>query len=175
MGIGLEHHLQAALPHLSTRAQRVVHVIQCGTSRTVTSRRVAALLGLPSRFALGRMLRREGLPGVRELASWLDVLAWVILAERSSTPLFVIATRSHRSPAVCYRMVKRLTGLTWVALRARGSQWVLRLFIDRCQEIGCALAADEQRHRVPEDLKRISSAESKAAILNPGHQDTTML
>src|SRR6267154_5472084 len=131
----MDQQLRAALPHLSLRAQAIVDALRLGGGKIGSAAEVAGVLGLPSRFALGRMLLRQGLPGLRELAGWIGVLEWVRATERSNASLFVIATRSHRNPAVCYRTVRRLTGLTWVELKARGSSWALRLFIDRCQAI----------------------------------------
>jgi len=129
----LEHHLHAVLPHLSRGARVIVDVIRLRQGNVGSTGLAAQLFGFPSRFALARMLRREGLPGLQELAAWISVLGWVVAAERSRVSLFVIAGHSGRSPPVCYRTVRRLTGLTWAQLRARGSPWVLRLFIDRCQ------------------------------------------
>jgi len=132
---GMQHHLLAALPHLSFQAHTIVDALLVGGGKSGSGGEMARQLGLPSRYALGRLLQGQGLPGLRELAGWISILGWVIAAERSKVSLFVMATRSRRSPAVCYRMVKRLTGLTWVQLKNRGSPWALRLFIDRCQAI----------------------------------------
>lgn len=131
----LEHHLHAALPHVSRTAQAIVDVIRLRQGKVGATVLAAQSFGLPSRFALARLLRREGLPGLQELAAWISVLGWVVAAERSRVSLFMIASRTGRSPPVCYRTVRRLTGLTWAQLVARGSPWVLRLFIDRCQTL----------------------------------------
>jgi hypothetical protein len=129
----LEHHLHAVLPHVSRTAQAIVNVIRLRQGKVGSTVLAAQLFGLPSRFALARLLRREGLPGLQELAAWISVLGWVVAAEQSRVSLFMIASHTGRSPPVCYRTVRRLTGLTWAQLVARGSPWVLRLFIDRCQ------------------------------------------
>jgi len=132
----MELALRASLPHLSFRTQAIVDALRLGGGSIGSAAEVARVLGLSSRFVLGRMLRGQGLPGLRELAAWISVLGWVMLAERSNASLFVIAIRSRRSPAVCYRMVKRLTGLTWLVLKAHGSAWVRGLFVKRCRAIG---------------------------------------
>ncbi len=132
----LEHELCVALPHLSLRARVILDALLLTGGSIGSATKVAQRSGLPSRHALGRMLRRQGLPGLRELAAWISLLGWIILTERSKVPLFLIATHSHRSPAVCYRTVKRLTGLTWVQLKVRGSPWALRLFVARCHAAG---------------------------------------
>ena len=96
---------------------------------------VARRLGLANRFALARMMRRDGLPGLRELSAWVGLLGWVAVAERSGMSLFVIAGRWHKAPALCYRIAKRLTGLTWLQLRRRGLDWVLGRFLRRCRAV----------------------------------------
>jgi hypothetical protein len=131
----LEHDLRVVLPRLSVQARAIVDALLLSGGSIGSATRVAERLGLPSRFALGRMLRRQGLPGLRELAAWVSLLDWVILTEHSQAPLFAIATHARRNPAVCYRTVKRLTGLTWAQLKGRGSRWVLRQFIARCRAI----------------------------------------
>lgn len=127
----LQHPLHNAFPHLSFHARAILDALMLGDGCIGSTAAVAGRLGFPSRFALARMMRRQGLPGLRELGAWISLLRWLIAAERSEEPLFVIATHSRRCPAVCYRTVKRLTGLTWVQLRARGSTWVLQRFITR--------------------------------------------
>lgn len=125
----LQHQLHTAFPHLTFHARAILDALMLGGGCIGSTTVVAQRLGFPSRFALARMLRRQGLPGLRELGAWISLLRWLIAAERSEAPLFVIATRSRRCPAVCYRTVKRLTGLTWVQVRERGSAWALRRFI----------------------------------------------
>ncbi len=131
----LRHQLYTAFPSLTFRTRAIVDALLLTSAGIGSAARVARLVGLPSRFALGRIMRREGLPGLRELADWVSVLEWVSAAERTEASLFTLATRSHKSPAVAYRVVKRLTGLTWLQLKARGSPWVLRVFVRRCQAL----------------------------------------
>ena len=135
---GLEQHLHSALPHLSFRMRAIFDAMLLAHGAIGSSARVAHRVGLSNRFALSRIMRREGLPALHELAAWISVLEWTTAAARRRTSLFELATRSHRSPAATYRLVKRLTGLTWVQLQARGASWVLRLFVHRCQAISLA-------------------------------------
>ena len=132
---GLEHHLLSALPHLSPRMGSVWQglVLRGGSTRCAT--KVARSIGLSSRFAFARMMRREGLPALHELAAWVRLLGWVAHAELGTTSLFAIAIRSGIEPAVCYRTVKRLTGLSWVELSSLGFYGTLQLFIRRCEAI----------------------------------------
>jgi len=106
-------------------------VLSGGTMSCATT--VARSTGLSSRFVLGRMMRRAGLPALHELAAWVRLFAWVTRAEQGAESLFAIATHSGKSPAVCYRTVKRLTGLTWLESRSLGSRGILRLLLHRCE------------------------------------------
>lgn len=85
---------------------------------------VARVLGLDNRFQLARLMRRDGLPSLRCLASWVSILSWVTTAERDGASLFRLALRSHRHPSACYRLVREVTGLRWREIRALGSEWV---------------------------------------------------
>ena len=127
--------LKDALRHLSVRGQTILDAVRLAGGTIGSTATVARRLGLPNRFALARMMRRDGLPGLRELGAWVALLEWVAVAERAGTPLFAIAVRSHKSPAVCYRTVKRLTGLTWMQLRERGWEWLLGRFLRRCRVV----------------------------------------
>ena len=135
---GFEHQIFVALPHLSDRLGGVVHTLVLKSGSMHSATRVARSVGLSSRFALARRLRREGLPALHELAAWVRMLGWVNDAEQGTGSLFAIATQYDSHPAECYRTVKRLTGLTWVELRALGASGTLRLFLRRCQAIRLA-------------------------------------
>ncbi|MGH9891352.1 MAG: hypothetical protein ACREA0_05095 [bacterium] len=131
----VERVLKVALPRLSVRGQTILDAVRLAGGTIGSTAMVARRLGLANRFALARMMQREGLPGLRELAAWVGLLGWVAVAERSGMPLFAIAVRSHKSPAVCYRTVRRLTGLTWMQLRERGWEWLLGRFLRRCRVV----------------------------------------
>jgi hypothetical protein len=128
----LRRDIHRALPPLSPAAGAILDALLLTGGSIGSAAAVAHRLGL-SRFALARMLARQGLPGLRELAGWISVLEWINQAERSRVPLFVFATRTRRSPAVCYRTVKRLTGLTWGQLKRRGALFAIALFAARCR------------------------------------------
>ncbi len=152
--------VHAALPHLSIRAQAILDALLLSDGTIPSATKVAGFMGLSSRFALARLVRHEGLPALHELSSWVSLLGWVTAAEQGKTSLFTIATRSGRSPALCYRTVKRLTGLTWVQLKARGSLWVLGLFLHRCQTISL--------HLSPKQARR---AEKASSTIDATHED----
>ncbi len=135
---GLEQRLHSAFPHLSFRTRGILDALLLDGGVMGNASRVAELVGTSSRFALARLLRRDGLPPLHDLSAWISVLTWVTTAERTHASLFSIASRSGRSPATCYRLVKRVTGLTWSAVLTRGSLWTLRMFL---KHNGAATAA----------------------------------
>ena len=101
-----------------------------------TAQQVASHLGLHNRFELARFLKREGLPPLHDLAAWASVLTWVDRHQRSGSSLCQLAFGTRRDPAVCYRMVKRITGLQWHELRHKGLAWVAERFVEHCRAQG---------------------------------------
>lgn len=118
--------IRAARPGMSPLVLAVAEAILLAGGSIGSARAVARGVGLPSRFCLARLLRREGLPPLHRLAGWAAVLSWVRAWERGRTSLSRLAFRSRRHPSACYRLVKEVTGLTWEHVRARGSGWVER-------------------------------------------------
>ena len=92
---------------------------------------MAPRIGLRNRFELARLMKREGLPPLHELAAWATVLSWVETSERTHYSLCRLAFRCRKDPAVCYRTVKRITGLGWREVRGHGSEWLMRQFAAR--------------------------------------------
>ena len=122
----------ASRPDLSLRSRAVVEaVFLCGGS-IGTAQQVAPHLGLHNRFELARFLKREGLPPLHDLAAWASVLTWVDRNELTGCSLCQLAFRARRDPAVCYRTVKRITGLQWHDLKRKGLAWVVERFVARC-------------------------------------------
>ncbi len=91
-----------------------------------SAEQVAGTLRLGSRFQLARRLRREGLPPLHQMADWIRLLHWVDEWQERGTALCRQAVRVGRDPSVCYRLVKRMTGLEWTDLRRRGSSWIVK-------------------------------------------------
>src|SRR5205085_12326796 len=154
---GLEHHLLAALPHLSDRVRSVVHALVLSGGTISGATKVARSTGLSSRFALGRMMQRAGLPALHELAAWVRLFGWVTRAEQGTGSLFAIATHSGKSPAVCYRTVKRITGLTWLESRSLGSSGILRLLLHRCDVLNNLRTRDRGKGCSPSDWSATAS------------------
>ncbi len=93
----------------------------------------AARLGFRDRHHLARVLAREGLPPLEELAAWIRLARWVLHWERDGTALSELALAEGADPAVWYRTVMRLTGAKWSDVRARGLAWVLDQLRNQCR------------------------------------------
>jgi len=94
---------------------------------------LARRLGLQSRFQLGRILAHDGLPPLQELKSWIRVVGWVLEWERKGISLCRSALGRDIDPAICYRLVRRLTGVPWTEVRYRGLAWTLLQLRERCR------------------------------------------
>lgn len=127
--------LLGAFRHLSDAGRQALQRLAETRGRVGRADFLAAAVGLRNRHQLARLLRREGLPQVEELAGWICVLNWIIEWEARQTPLFKLAISSHLPPPTCYRMVKRLTGVTWTQARHRGLAWVLFAFMRQCRSV----------------------------------------
>jgi len=133
--VALGRALRRALPMLPFRARAVLDGMVLGAGSIGSASRVATRLGLRNRFALAHLMHRAGLPALRELTGWVSVLTWTIEAEPACASLLQLAILHHRTPAVCYRLVKRVTGLSWRRVRTLGTGWVVHEFLVRCGQI----------------------------------------
>jgi len=122
--------LQGALPWLSSDGRAVVNTLICDNGRVGSVRALCERLGLRSRFQLGRLLRREGLPPYEELAGWVSVLYWMLRSdtEIGGTALRSLAPQTRIETASAYRLVRRVTGHRWKELRRAGTSEVIRWF-----------------------------------------------
>jgi hypothetical protein len=96
---------------------------------------LARRLGFRNRHNLARLLKGEGLPPLQELRGWIRLLGWVLEWEQRRTSFCSLALRSGTDPAVCYRLVRKLTGVGWSIVKARGSAWVLLKLHERCNQL----------------------------------------
>jgi len=131
--------IRATRPTMPFYPRAVVEAVLLCEGPIGTAERVARELGLPNRFKLARLLKREGLPPLHRLAGWATVLSWVITSERQKVSLCWIAFRSRRHPSACYRLVREVTGLPWETVRAKGSAWVQRRFLKELRPHGRGL------------------------------------
>jgi hypothetical protein len=85
-----------------------------------------------SRHQIARILSNDGLPCLKKLRMWIRLIAWLFRWEASRTSLYDSAISENMDPAVCYRAVKKLTGLSWSDVRARGLAWLLLRLREQC-------------------------------------------
>lgn len=116
--------ITAALPNVSRSCRAALDVIAEARGRC-RAEVVASKAHLRDRHQLYRLLSNEGLPGFEEIRSWVSILWWVLEAEHHNESLFRVAHRNHVHPAICYRTVKRTSGLHWSQVKERGPTWVL--------------------------------------------------
>lgn len=112
--------LQSALPDLSATGRAVVSALGCRNGDAPPAAEVAAWVGLRNRHQLARLLRRDGLPPLTELAGWARVLYWTLEAEATGASLLQLAHRDGMDPAAAYRLVRRVTGQRWTEVRRAG-------------------------------------------------------
>jgi len=134
--------IRATRPAMTLYPRAVIEAVLLSEGPIGTAQAVARELGLPNRFKLARLLKREGVPPLHRLAGWATVLSWVIHAERKGVSLCWIAFRSRRHHSACYRLVREVTGLPWERVRAKGSVWVQRQFLKELRAGG-----NEHPHR----------------------------
>jgi hypothetical protein len=65
---------------------------------------------------------------------WVRLIGWMLEWDFYRTSLYRLAITQDLDPAVCYRSVKTLTGLSWRAARDRGLVWLLGELRDACQQ-----------------------------------------
>jgi hypothetical protein len=128
----IESLLLAALPRMSREGQKAVTMLARSCGAVARTDEIAEILGLRNRHALMRLLRDEGLPSYRELAGWIQVLAWQLEWENEHTSLARQASNVGRYAGSVYRTVRRVTGADWGEVQARGSHWVLLQLLARC-------------------------------------------
>src|SRR2546429_3252260 len=147
------NHLASAihpnLPQLSFTARALIDALLLSGGRLGSAQRVATNLALPSRFSFARFLSREGLPPLHRLSGWITVLEWLSDWERNGTSLSRAALRAGKEPAGCYRLVKRITGLSWKRLRTTGLPWALDRFIEECSARTRQQIDQEPRRALP--------------------------
>ena len=131
--LALASMVQNALPWLSPEGRAVVNTLVCDNGRIGSIHMLCERIGLRSRYQLGRLLQREGLPPYEELAGWICVLHWMLRADAGvgRGRLRSLAGVSRTSIATSYRLVRRVTGQCWKDLRSAGTAEVLRLFQER--------------------------------------------
>jgi DNA-binding beta-propeller fold protein YncE len=124
---------QRTLPWLSSDGRAVLNTLISQNGRVESAQVLSERLGLRSRFQLGRLLRREGLPPYEELAGWVCVFYWMLRADAGEGrgALRALADHGAIELASSYRLVRRVTGHRWKELRREGTEVVTRWFLAR--------------------------------------------
>src|SRR5687768_15607278 len=109
---GVRQLLLAALPLRSPESLRLVEALARSGGLVADAHRFATEIGMGSRYRVARVLRREGLPQVEELAAWVRLLRWLILWQSDAGSLSRMALDAGLETSVCCRTIRRLTGST---------------------------------------------------------------
>lgn len=125
--------LLAVLPLRSSQSVRLVEALAQSGGLVHDARRFASDIGMGSRYRVARVLRREGLPQLEELAGWVRLVRWLIIWRSGAGSLSRMALDDGLEISACCRTVRRLTGVTWTEARERGPEWVLILLAERCR------------------------------------------
>lgn len=130
---GVRRLLLAALPLKSPETTRVVEALAESGGLLYDTQRFATSLEMGSRYRVVRVLRRESLPQLEELAAWVRLIRWLVRWQAKSGSLSRMALDDGLETSVCCRTVRRLTGATWTQARARGPEWGVLLLAERCR------------------------------------------
>ena len=93
---------------------------------------VARAIGLKDSAALNTHLCRHRLPRFHELHDWLFVLR-LVEEFSSDDSLNAWELRSGIAASSCYKMVERVTGHSWSAVRVLGMSWVIKRALSTTQ------------------------------------------
>jgi hypothetical protein len=140
--------LLAALPLSSSESVRLVEALARSGGLVHDAQRFATDIGMGSRYRVARVLRREGLPQLEELAAWVRVMRWLVLWQSRSGSLSRMALDDGLETSVCCRTIRRLTGVTWTEARERGPEWAVILLVERCRSLARLLAVTRQDIRL---------------------------
>jgi hypothetical protein len=93
----------------------------------------ARSVGMRDRYQLDYVLQRDGLLRLRALANWIKIAMWLSESEAGGASLCQSALSDGKEPSSRYRLVKRVTGLGWTQLQARGIVWLLEELVSQCR------------------------------------------
>src|SRR4051812_23963726 len=91
--------LHTALHWLSPQGHAVIQRLVITQGYAGSAHDIALAVGLKNRFQLSRLLDREGLPSLENLAGWIRVTIWVMAWETTKTSLSQSALGAIRDPA----------------------------------------------------------------------------
>ena len=117
--------LRGALAAACPRCNGVIDVLSSAGATPLSASQCARGAGFRSRVELASHLASHGLPPFRGLRDCVRVLTWLLVWEDGRVPLMRQGYSTGREPSVCYRTVKRVTGMTWRESRALGfNSWL---------------------------------------------------
>ena len=128
--------LNVRLSLLRPQAQTLLTILVSKRGDFDSADSVALEIGLKNRHQLAYLLDVEGLPTLQTLAAWIRLLTRLSDYENQGVTLCRCSLNEARDPAFRYRLVKRLTGEEWTAVRSRGLTWLLEEFVARCYHPG---------------------------------------
>lgn len=155
--------LETALGELSPTGRAVVSTLGCRNGVAPCASDVASWVGLRDRYQLARILKRDGLPPLTQLAGWIRVFYWMLEAESSDRALLELARREHVDPADAYRLVRRVTGLRWSQARQLGVPGLLSRLLAR-HPVRTADAGARRRRATPQAARAAAVKGLPAAV-----------
>lgn len=136
--------IHAQLPWLCPVTRALIDALLLSRGPVGHADVVARRVGLRSRFQLADLLRARGLPPLHRLAGWMSIISWTQRWEHSGASLADSALRVGIEPAAASRLVQRVTGRSWSAVRGAGSDWALGQFLSECGD-----SKRKRRGRIP--------------------------
>lgn len=113
-------------PQLDPAAAELLLVLRVKAGpQFISADQFAGHLGLSSRYAFVRRLKRLKLPPFSRLHAQVRVLAMLGETERHQVSLSRLAWCHEGDPASWLRVVKRATGLSWSDLSKVGMPWLV--------------------------------------------------
>jgi hypothetical protein len=124
--------LQARFPSLSRSSALALEALVLARGSFADANAFARTIGLRDRHQLAYVLQRDGLRSLRVLASWIKVACWLAESEYHDLSLCRAALIDAQDPGSRYRLVKRITGIEWSHVQARGLTWLLEELVLKC-------------------------------------------
>jgi hypothetical protein len=158
--------LAVRIPSLSPLSGLVVQALIQARGAFADATLFAHRLGLRDRHQLAYVLRRDGLKPLRVLASWIRLAVWLAEFEYDHRSLCSAALLEAQDPGSRYRLVKRLTGLEWSQVQARGLSWLIEELVGNC----C-----QSRKRLQDSSRGYRQASSVAVLFASNGTDGPVL
>lgn len=131
---------------ISPGAATLADVLWIVADATTSTDRIAREIGYGNRHALARALRVHRLPSCATLTRTATVLRLVAAVQDGDVSLPRIALAGGKEPAHAYRLIRRMTGLTWRAVLPLPLDEVLDRMMRRWPP-GTRPLARAERHR----------------------------